>query len=60
MSDDSWQSQNFVSNFLHKFDIFGMSVPVAYNKKYEFKTSIGGLLSIVQFSILGFIIVSLI
>ena len=60
MTDESWETQNAVSSFLHKFDIFGMNILVAYNKKYEFRTSIGGLLSIVQFTILGFIITSLI
>ena len=49
-----------VSGFFQWFDSFGTNVALAYDKKYEFKTSIGGLLSIIKHSVMGIIIAVLI
>ena len=48
------------ASFLQKLDVFGTNIALAYDKKYEFTSSIGGLFSLVQHLILGFIIATLV
>ena len=49
-----------VLGFFQWFDSFGTNIALACDKKYEFKTSIGGLLSIIKHSVMAIIIVVLI
>ena len=49
-----------IASILQKLDIFGMNIALAFNKKDEFKTSIGGLFSIVHYSIMTMIFFTLI
>ena len=60
MESDQKDSRCTPIGFLQKLDIFGTNIALAYDKKYEFKTSIGGMFSLVQHIIMGLIVVTLI
>ena len=60
MEKDKKKRRCIPTSFLKNLDAFGTNIALAYDKKYEFKSSIGGLFSLVQHFIMGFIVVTLI
>ena len=60
MENESDRKECSFGSFLQKFDIFGMNIALTFNKKQEFKTSVGGLFSIGLHLIMLLIVYSLI
>ena len=60
MEKDKKKPRCIPTSFLKNLDAFGTNIALAYDKKYEFKSSIGGMFSLIQHLMMGFIVATLI